>query len=175
MAIQDREQDRSTEGHAGGGSGDVIERRPGASVLAAVSLVVSIGYVLMAFDMPGGSMSNPGPGMWPRTIGIAWVAISVIALAESLRPAPTAESDLFPSGKKLKLVLLFSASTLSYVVAIPIIGIYMSSGLFAIVIMGIMQEKWTIKTVIYGILFGGGVSFIFVEILSVRLPGFPWG
>ncbi|NLS09686.1 tripartite tricarboxylate transporter TctB family protein [Nesterenkonia sp. MY13] len=149
-------------------------RRSGSVVFATLSLVLAVGYVWMAFDMPNGTSGDPGPGTWPRVTGIAWVGISVLALIESLKVVRTAPADLFPTGKSLKLVAFFSAATVAYVILLPILGAYIVSSVYMFYVIGLLRSKWDIRGGIYAVVFGVGASLIFIELLQVRLVAFPW-
>lgn len=164
-------QDPNTFHDSGGGQ---IVRRPGGIVLAILSLVISLGYASMAFDMPGGSISDAGPGLWPRIVGVAWIAISVLAVAESLRSAPTAAADFLPTGSKLKTVGVFSASTVLFIIAIPYLGVYSAACIYASVVIAVLRNRWDWRAFAYGIAAGLATSYIFIELLEVRLTQFPW-
>lgn len=149
-------------------------RRSGAMVLTGICLVVAVGYTWMAFEMPGGSLESPGAGTWPRIVGVAWIAISVIAFAESFKRIQVSPQDLMPTGETLGLVLKFFAATVVYVVAIPFLGVYISSSVYAVYTIRLMRQRWTLKSIVIGVIFGVTASFIFVELLEVRLPSVPW-
>lgn len=151
-----------------------LVRRLGATIITVISLVVAVIYTWMAFDMPGGSLASPGAGTWPRIVGVAWILISASSVLESFKRVQVGPQDLLPSGDTLALVLKFFAATVLFVIAIPFLGIYISSSAYAMYTIGIMRQRWTIKTVIIGVIFGLGASFVFVELLEVRLPSFPW-
>lgn len=149
-------------------------RRPGGIAMAVISLALSIGYLLMAFQMPFGSSGDPGPGMWPRIVGVGWVLISAVAVIDSLKKTAVSNEDPFPRGEKLRLLLLFIASTIAYVVLIPFIGAYFTAPIYTFFLIGLLRGKWDIRAAIYGVIFGVPVSFIFIELLQVRLTAFPW-
>lgn len=149
-------------------------RRLGATIITSLSLIVAMVYTWMAFAMPGGSIESPGAGTWPRIVGSGWIAISVISVAQAVKRVQVSPRDRMPTGDTLALVLKFFAVTVLFVIAIPWLGVYISSSAYAVYTIGLMRARWTVKSAVIGVIFGVSASLMFVELLEVRLPSFPW-
>lgn len=149
-------------------------QRRGRLVLGVVGLVVAIGYTVESFMIPVGELAEPGPGLFPRGVGIAFAAISVALMVESAFGANAGGPVEVPRGEQLRLVALFAGSTVGFALLLPILGQYIAATLYLIVMLRVLSELAWWRVLAYGVALGVGVSAFFIEVLMIRLPGGVW-
>lgn len=145
-------------------------RSLGRLAVGTVGLLMSIGYLWGALELPRGTMQQPGPGLYPIGVGILAIGISILVVLESILTKQPDESVELPQGSQLKLVVFFFLSALVYVVLLPFLGIYVTTTLFTLVTIKVFSEWHWIKILISGLILGIGVPWFFIDILGVRLP-----
>ena len=145
-------------------------QRRGRMILGAVSLMISVGYLMEAVGMPRGSAGQPGPGLWPVAVGIAWIVISVLVVAEAALSSEVSGEVEIPTGQERRNVLLFLAATLGFVVLLPLLGQYIAASLYAVAVIKLLSPLTWLRAAAYGVLLGAGLSWAFIGILQIRLP-----
>jgi hypothetical protein len=150
------------------------QKRTGRVVVGALGLLIAIGYLVEAINMPAGTMEAPGPGLFPIGVGIAGIVISALVVIEALVSTQVSGSLELPSGPQRKLVLYFLVTLILLVVLLPILGQYVASSLYAIAVIKLMSKLNWIRVVIYGVLLGCGISAMFIEGFSIRMPQGIW-
>lgn len=147
------------------------QKRVGRIVLGAISLFVSVGYLIMAAGMPQGSPSQPGPGMWPIAVGAAWVVISLFVILEAVFSREVSGDIDVPRGRQLRDVLLFLGATAALIVLLPILGLYISASLYAVAVIKFLSTLPWWRVVLYGVIIGVSISWIFTgPLLGLRMP-----
>jgi len=149
-------------------------QRRGRLLVGAVGLLVAIGYTSEAFLLPMGDLAQPGPGLFPPGVGIAFAVISVIVVLEAVLSENGAGAIEFPRGEQLRLVLVFAGCTVAFALALPILGQYVAAALYLIVMIRVLSALSWWRVVALGAVLGVGVSAFFVEVLMIRLPEGIW-
>jgi hypothetical protein len=148
--------------------------RRGRIVVGAVGLLVAIGYTYESFLIPMGDFAQPGPGLFPRGVGIAFAVISVIVMLEAVLSENAAGTIDLPRGEQLRLVLIFGGCTVAFALVLPILGQYIAATIYLIVMLRVLSELGWLRIVAYGVVIGVGVSAFFIEVLMIRLPQGIW-
>ena len=137
-------------------------------------LLMAIGYVAMALWMPQGSLKFPGPGYYPKFVGMFLIAtalgclIQAVVAPRSARPIePLAEAP--PSAMVGKTVALL-ALLLGYVFLLTPLGFPIAICLFLLAAIRVFgYRRWTII-----ILLAVGLTVVsyltFITWLKVPLP-----
>lgn len=145
-------------------------QRRGRMIFGAVSLMVAVGYLLEALDMPRGSTEHPGPGLWPIAVGTAWIVISLLVIAEAAVSSAVGGEIELPTGRERRNVLAFLGATVAFVVLLPMLGQYIAASLYAVAVIKLLSTLSWARAVAYGVLLGGGISFAFITLMQIRLP-----
>jgi putative tricarboxylic transport membrane protein len=149
-------------------------QRRGRLVLAAVGLLVAIGYTFESFLIPMGEFAQPGPGLFPRGVGIAFAVISVGVLVESAFGAGAGGPVDLPRGEQLRLVAVFACCTVGFALLLPVLGQYVAATLYLVAMLRLLSDLGWWRVLGYGVALGVGVSAFFVEVLMIRLPEGIW-
>ena len=144
--------------------------RRGRMIFGAASLMIAIGYLVEATGMPRGTAEHPGPGQWPIAVGVAWIAISILVIAEAALSSEVGGEIELPTGRERRNVLVFLAVTIAFVVVLPVLGQYIAASLYAVAIIKLLSSLSWARAVAYGVLLGAGISFAFITVLQIRLP-----
>jgi hypothetical protein len=135
-----------------------------------VSLLVAAGYLVGTLGMPRGTAEHPGPGLWPLAVGVAWIVISVLVIAEAAMSSEVGGEIELPTGRERRNVLIFVAVTIAFVVLLPTLGQYIAASLYAVAVIKLLGTMSWPRAVAFGVLLGAGISFAFITLLQIRLP-----
>lgn len=148
-----------------------IDQLRGARILfGIVSLMVAVGYLVMALGMPQGSRAQPGPGMWPVAVGAAWLVISLIVILEAALSSQVEGALDLPIGVYRRDAIIFFAATVAYVILMPLLGQYISSSLYCITLVKSLSRLPWWRVLVYALVMALGVSWVFLNLLQIRLP-----
>jgi putative tricarboxylic transport membrane protein len=145
-------------------------QRRGRMLFGGASLMVAVGYLVEALGMPRGTAEHPGPGQWPIAVGVAWIVISLLVIAEAAVSSDVGGEIELPSGRERRNVLAFLAVTVVFVVVLPFLGQYIAASLYAVAIIKLLSSLSWPRAVAYGVALGAGISFAFITVLQIRLP-----
>lgn len=154
--------------------GRVDQKRLGRLIVGSLGLLLAIGYTIQAIGMPQGTAASPGPGLFPIGVGLAGTAISLVVVLEAFFTAQTTGTLDLPKGTQRKKVLLFMGSLLALILLLPVLGQYVAATLYVIVFLKIMSPLNWPRSIICGAVTGIAVSWIFIELLAIRLPTGIW-
>lgn len=146
-------------------------------VFAAVLLILGVGYLAMALQMPRGTLSMPGPGSFPVLAGGLLILTTACFLLWELwsnRTHNGAENqeEASPSGlglvspKALQLILLL----VLFAVAMNYVGYVISVTLLVFVSIRLFGFKRLLPTVVITAATVGVSYLVFIEWLKVPLP-----
>ncbi len=145
-------------------------QRRGRLIIGAISLLAGAGYLWQAILMPQGNAGQPGPGLWPTAVGVAWVVISILVIIEAAVSVQVGGEVELPTGTDRRNVILFFVFTVLFVVLIPIAGMYLASIAYVVALLKLTSDlKWW-KIAIYGVAIGFLIPFFFITVLQMRLP-----
>jgi putative tricarboxylic transport membrane protein len=121
-----------------------------------------------------------GPNAWPLMILYLLIFVAVVGLVKSFatrQPQITADEQeadeaafLRPREIYPQFVWLGIAATLGYVIAIPILGFFLSTVLFAAVLMYLSQYRNIRNIIILSVVFAVMFLFLFMRVVYVALP-----
>jgi hypothetical protein len=144
--------------------------RLGRLVAGVLGVLVGIAYTVHSFAFPFGAASAPGPGVFPRIVGFAAIAISVLVVLESLLSGgPDGEVE-FPRGAQLRSAAVFAAATVGLVLALPWVGQYVASAVYMVVMLRALSGLGWTRVIGYGVAIALGLSAFFIEVLRIQLP-----
>jgi putative tricarboxylic transport membrane protein len=93
----------------------------------------------------------------------------IVVIEAAISPQLGGSVDL-PSGIERRSVLLFLGATVAFVILLPTLGQYVAAVLYATAIIKLLSDLSWIRSVLFGVALGGGISLAFMTILQIRLP-----
>jgi hypothetical protein len=157
-------------------------RRPtGRSLFLTVLLVILAIYTQMAFDLEWRTVAGRiGPGFFPRIIGLAALAITLWALAKSLRPGAVDDEDEVGGDEEageadlgkhpIPLTLVVSAAVIFMLIFLLPLGMIVSSALFLAVTLFLLNRGRTVQNVVITLAVPILVYLLFQTVLNAGLP-----
>jgi putative tricarboxylic transport membrane protein len=142
----------------------------GRLVAACVGLLLSLGYLWQALQLPFGTESRPGAAPFPVAVGTAFALISVLTAAEALRMRHEEVTFELPRGPVLRKLLLVVAALVGLLVLLPVLGLLPSGAAFAVVALRILGARSWPRAVLYGCALGVTVYLVFAVLLEVSFP-----
>jgi hypothetical protein len=146
-------------------------------VPALVLLLLSFFICYQSTLIGVGTLSQPGPGLLDFGAGLTMGGLALCLLIKSLLPTDGRKEDGEPRTalKGIKL-LLVCISLFIYTLAVSRLGFLLSTFLFIIFILRMVESKPWWRTLLEAILITAGNYLIFVVWLDCSLPkGFlPW-
>jgi putative tricarboxylic transport membrane protein len=132
-------------------------------------VLFSAGYLAMAVELPFGELSQPGAGIFPVVAGVILLAASLITIWEGRKLDPDSQLAL-PSGADARRLLGLVAALLGFLVALPLLGLLISSTLFCILLMRIISDLGWPRIAVYSVLICSALYGVFVFLLKVPMP-----
>jgi len=146
-------------------------KRKGRLVVGGVGLVLGLWYTWYTWaNVPMGTQDRPGAGVFPLAVGIAMIAVSILALAEAWLTDAVSGEVTFPKGEKRRVLLLMGVALIAFVGLYQFLGQYIASSLFLIAGLSLLGNRSMVRNIVYGTAIGVVLSAFFMELLSVRLP-----
>lgn len=138
-------------------------------IASKVPLVVMIGVALVFHremgDMTVGTLTEPGPGFWPRTLVIAIILTSALGFVADLSDG----IEAFERSGTLRVVAGFAALSV-FVLLFEHTGMILAGIIFMMLwLKGLNGESWRLSLVI-SVVSPILAYFLFVEALGVRFP-----
>ncbi|MFD5225984.1 tripartite tricarboxylate transporter TctB family protein [Microbacterium sp. NPDC058342] len=146
------------------------QKRTGRAVIGLVGVAVSGGYLSVALGMPMGGAGTPGPGRFPMIVGIAAIIISLLVIGEAVLSSAGGGEIELPKGREAKNVIGFAVLTIAFILLLPLLGQYIGATLYFMAMIWFLGRIAWWKVMLYGLIAGIGTSFVFIELLGVRLP-----
>lgn len=137
-------------------------------VFLVVLLTGAIFYTYVAFtDLNFLTRTGrPGPGFFPRIIGVTGILIILWTLTDELRKGSRGRTD--PQGWKDVGVLI--ALAIGYAVLLKLFGGFFATVVFLGVTLMILNRAEPGKNLLLAILIPGGVYLLFDRVLNANLP-----
>ena len=152
----------------------------GSIVFAGLILAIGLVYESMALNMPRGSLSYPGPGLFPMVIGIFLIATALGCLIQEIlsrrRGASPSASPLSnqdsaaPGDRNVNKTIQLITLMIGYVLALKTLGFLISIFAFLMVAIRIFgYRRWLPALAMAAVL--AGISYVsFILWLKVPLP-----
>lgn len=132
----------------------------------------ALAYGYYALGLNPGVITDPGPGFFPRILGVGMILIMLTVIGMELRgqlrlktSGKTADVTLLPG----RNALLFAAGLLVYMLLLPVVGYPVSTFLALMYLMRLMGERrWTVIVALAAAL--SMLFFLVFSNLQVPLP-----
>jgi len=133
-------------------------------------LAFAVAYTYFARNLNPGTITDPGPGFFPRILGIGMIVTMLVIPGVELwnRVRRSAEAKAIPliPGRN---ALLFTAGLLGYMLALPIAGYPVSTFLALMYLVRLMGERRWVVTLALAVLLTTSFYLVFRK-LEVPLP-----
>jgi putative tricarboxylic transport membrane protein len=136
-----------------------------ALLSAVVPLLLGIGFVILGLRLPLGTVSTPGPGLWPVICGAAVVLSStaLLFIARRIEHPERITRNIWTVGVGL-------ASLAGFVVLMPLIGFEIPLLLLFVVWLKVLgSESWRTSVVI-AVVATVVVYLLFIQLLGLNIP-----
>jgi putative tricarboxylic transport membrane protein len=147
--------------------------RNGRAVAGALGLLLGGGYLIEGWSLKWGSLSAPGPGIFPLVVGVLFALVSLGVMVEALF-ATTPGAAAFPSGPDLRRLVIVSAAFVAYVFLLNVFGFLLATALFVAFycrVVGSVSWVWSLVAA-FGVAIV--VWLVFGFLLEVPLPEAIW-
>lgn len=145
----------------------MTRRASGLTVFLGVLAVVMAFYTQQAMGMQWRTAAGRiGPGFFPRLVGLAALALCVVAAIRSLRPTDGADA----AARYPKALLRFTGASLVFVLALEPLGAIVASALFLLVTLTQLDRTRPIRTAAIAVLLPIGLYLLFQVGLNAGLP-----
>ncbi|MEJ3658423.1 tripartite tricarboxylate transporter TctB family protein [Actinomycetes bacterium KLBMP 9759] len=135
------------------------------AVAAVVSLVVGLLAGWTAWGMRVGTLSEPGPGLWPLVVSVVMVLSSVALLVAA---GSATQSDPFTRGSAV--VLLGAVSLVAYAWAFERIGFEIPTALLLMLWLTVIGKEPLLTSLLVTVGATAAAYLLFVVALGVSLP-----
>ena len=154
-------------------AGGVVTERTADIVMAIFMFAIGVVMVVDNYQLGAGwAKEGPQSGYFPLRIGLIICIAAAIVILQTIF-AKTRSTKIFVTGKRLKPVLLVLLPTALYVLAIQLIGIYVSSTIFIGGFMRIMGRYGWGRTLLVSVGFSAVLFWLFEVQFLVPLPKGP--
>jgi putative tricarboxylic transport membrane protein len=133
---------------------------------AAGAAAIILGLLVFALsgDLPFGSLSFPGAGMWPKLICVLMIALGILLLARAGASSPVAEIDW----SNLRHAAIVTAATAAAIALYPTLGFIISIGLL-LAGLTLLERGRPVFAALYGISISVAVYALFTVLLKSPL------
>jgi putative tricarboxylic transport membrane protein len=148
-------------------------RPRGLTVFLGVLIVVMAAYTQQAMGMEWRTQAGRiGPGFFPRIVGIATIALCVVAAVQSLRPAAEDAEDqtAAPFGYHPRMLLLFTGTAVVFTLLLLPLGAVLASAAFLLVTLTLLDRGHLVRNVAISVLLPAGMYLLFQVGLNAGLP-----
>jgi putative tricarboxylic transport membrane protein len=146
-----------------------LSKRKGYLLIGTGGLLLSAGYLGMAFQLPLGEMARPGAGIFPIVVGVLMAFASLSTVWESWR-TEAGEQLEFPLGEDRSRLFVLVGALLVYVVGLPWLGQIAASTLFLISLIRVMSDVSWLRVITYSLGISITIYVVFVRLLNVLMP-----
>jgi len=128
-------------------------------------LLYGLGWAVIAARQAGvGSLSKPGPGLWPLSLAIFAILISVVILVKA-RPVGS-------FGRGASYSLLLAAALVGFVLLYPYIGYIIPMLALLMLHLLIIGRERLLTSVLVAVLATGGTYYVFSVLLGANFEAF---
>lgn len=152
--------------------------RPGLRRLDTIAGVALLALAALAWaagtDLPVGTLRQPGPGLFPRTLTAALAVLATLLLARgALRPGPDVREQ-WEGRAGLRRPLLMVSALVLYVAVVSTAGYLLTTGALVLVMVRWVGGRGWVAALLTSVLVSAGSYLLFARALSVNLPTGQW-
>lgn len=154
------------------------------AIFASIVLVLGVGFLEMALNMPRGKLARPGPGFYPTIVGVLLVVLTAVYLLlgiiKGIQAEQAAADQNAGKARQTGFAGIPASALLAGILAFFNIAMYYLGYLVALTALLLLSvrifgyKKWWGTLLISGLTVG--IAYItFVKWLAVPLPkGYLW-
>lgn len=143
-------------------------------VFLALAWIGGFGYLgWMAYNMPVGEATDPGPGFFPLAVSIVGFVSSLLVFLESSFKLKRQGQGRGPD-RTSKSVWIFVGLLVLFAALLPMLGFYIGAVLFGISSVRVIGGISWAKSSLYGALIGAITAALAIELLGIRVQAWPW-
>ncbi|OGK89201.1 MAG: hypothetical protein A2X50_08835 [Candidatus Rokubacteria bacterium GWF2_70_14] len=143
-------------------------------VAGAALLLVALGAFVTGGRLSWGTITQPGPGFFPRALAVLLAVLSLALLTRGLRHPGADLREQWADGAGRRRVLLMTATLLGYVLLVGTAGYLLTTAaLFVVMVRWVGGRGWT-ATLLTGAIGSAGSYLLFGRLLRVELPAGLW-
>jgi putative tricarboxylic transport membrane protein len=147
--------------------------RPDALSGLTLFLVAAFAWIA-ARELPFGTLHQPGPGFFPRSLAVLTGGLAAILMARGARGKAQDVRALWPDRPGTARVVGMLAVLVGYLVALEPVGYLLTTaGLFLVLLRWVGRQSWPV-TVSVALLSAAGSYVLFARWLMVSLPAGLW-
>ena len=147
-----------------------VSVRAGEMAAGALLLLFACAIVWGSFQMSAGTAGAPGPGYFPRALGVLLVLVSVALLIRALRLVRAADEAVTLGHRDIALT----------VAALAVLGLLfepagyvLSASLFMFVLLRAFSTLGWVRSLVAAVATALATYYLFVKLLGVTLPAGP--
>ena len=129
-------------------------------VAGAAAIILGLLVLALSGDLPFGSLSFPGAGMWPKLICVLMIVLGILLLARAGASSPVAEIDW----SNLRHAAIVTAATAAAIALYPTLGFILAIGLLLAGLALLERGK-----PLFAIMYGAGISVAVYALFTVLL------
>lgn len=133
-------------------------------IVAAVFLVLGLG----ALALPIGSISRPGPGLWPLLTSVLGILVTTAAIVETFLTTSN-DSQTHFDGIHWTRFFLFFVFTIAFLFIYPFTGFLVSAAILMILLLKFVADVGWKMSIVTALISSTSLYAIFTQLLNVRL------
>ncbi len=140
-------------------------------IVSSVSVLIVLFYLIEDRNYPVGSLSHPGPGLYPMLVGAMLLVATSMTVVEAVKGTNQAGVSFdWPQGIGRWRVITVVLAALGYTLFLNQLGDLVVGFLAALVVGWVMGMKSIWKAAIVALVLTGLFHLIFANLLGVPLP-----
>lgn len=147
------------ETEASDGSTSIPNPTVGRIAMAALFLLF-VTVIYLSYSMGVGSPANPGPGLWPMTVGVLGAALSLILVIKGSSWLPS-ESGTY------RWTLIIALTICGYMILLPVLGFVVTTAILCFVVTRIIGQSGWVTSIATTILAPVLAYIVFNQLLGV--------
>jgi putative tricarboxylic transport membrane protein len=144
-------------------------------VISAGFLIgIGLFYFIYSWEYEGGALDNPGPGFFPRIIGLIFIFSNSLQLLLSFRKRTeknrlsTLLQDL--QVRRILLAGMMVGVVITYLIVLNTVGFLMASPFFVFSLAWVMGGRNWMANLVLGAVSSGIIYWLFWTIMRVPIP-----
>jgi len=144
--------------------------RKADQITGIVMLVFSLIVAYTSWQMPQRVEFGPGMGFLPFWLAVLMAVLSVLLLFDATMRKSASAGKPFPTSQALRNVGMVIAGLGVYIAVLDTVGFAVSTVLYVVYLLAIVQNERWLKSAVISLLSTGGLYVVFQVLLEVKLP-----